>query len=155
ALLGLGLVALAAWLWTRLRRGRLRTTPRAAPYPEALQRLAALDAAEPTASAASTGDAAKAHYVELADLLRTYLARTLGVPARGMTARELSEALRRDARLSADAVAAVRGTLRLADLVKFADLRPDAEANAAAHARARDAVEAVEAAVHPPEDQKT
>ncbi len=149
AFLGLGLLALAFWLWRRVRRGAGRSAPRPAPYPEALQRLSALDAARPR-----TADAVKAHYVELADLLRTYLARTLGVPALELTTRELTEVLRHDARLPEAALSAVRGTLRLADLVKFADLRPDAEAHVAARARAREAIEALEAAVHPPENLK-
>lgn len=140
---GLALVLLALWAFRRRRR-RTTLAPPLAPYPEALRRLDALPV-EP-----ATPEAVKAHYVALSDLLRRYLARTLGLPALEQTTRELVAALRRDGRLPESAVAAVRGTLRLCDLVKFADLRPDAEAHAAARARAREAVEDVEAAVHPP-----
>jgi hypothetical protein len=146
ALLGLGalaLVLLALWLFRRARRRRRAPAPALAPYPEALARLDVLT--EP-----ATAEAVKAYYVGLSDLLRRYLARTLGVPALEQTTGELVRALRRDERLPDDAVHAVRGTLRLCDLVKFADLRPDAESHAAARTRAREAVERVEAAVHPP-----
>jgi hypothetical protein len=142
-LAGLALALLAAWALRRRRR-RAPASPPTAPYPEALARLDAL-AADP-----ATPEAVKAHYVALSDLLRRYLARTLGLPALEQTTRELVEALRRSGRLPEGAVSAVRGTLRLCDLVKFADLRPDAETHTAARARAREAVEAVEAAVHPP-----
>lgn len=146
AVLGLGLIVLAVWLWRR-RKNRARTAPRPAPYPEATQRLDRLAAIEPR-----TAEAIKAHYVELADLLRTYLARSLGLPALEMTTRELAEALRRDDRVPDEAASAVRGTLRLSDLVKFADLRPDPDAHTEARARARTAIDAIEAAMHPPED---
>jgi hypothetical protein len=145
ALLGLGalaLVLLAVWAFRRFRR-RPPPPPPLAPYPEALRRLDAL--AEP-----ATPEAVKTYYVALSDLLRRYLARTLGLPAMEQTTGELVHALRQDRRLPDAAVSAVRGTLRLCDLVKFADLRPDTDAHAAIRARTREAVESVEGAVHPP-----
>ena len=151
ALLGLGalaLVGLAGWAVRRSRRRRSAPVPALAPYPEALARLDALAAPE-------TPETVKAYYVALSDLLRRYLARTLGLPAMEQTTRELVHALQRGGRLPEGAVSAVRGTLRLCDLVKFADLRPDAEAHAAAHARAREAVEAVEAAIRPEDGEET
>lgn len=145
ALLGLGVLALlglALWAFRRVRR-RASRVPGLAPYPEALAGLDALSEPE-------TPDAVKSYYVALSALLRRYLARTLHLPALELTTRELVDVLRRDERLPEGAVSAVRGTLRVCDLVKFADLRPDADAHAAAREKGRAAIEAVEAAVHPP-----
>ncbi|HYG67635.1 MAG TPA: hypothetical protein VD838_08250, partial [Anaeromyxobacteraceae bacterium] len=149
ALLGGGAVVLAGiavWASRHLRHRRAAPAPVLEPYPEAVARLDALGDPD-------TPEAIKAYYVALSDLLRRYLARTLDLPALEQTTRELVHALRRDDRLPEEAVSAVRGTLRLCDLVKFADLRPDAEAHAAVRAKAREAVEAVEVAVRPPEPE--
>ncbi|MDX1419584.1 MAG: hypothetical protein R3181_06410 [Rubricoccaceae bacterium] len=149
ALIGAAVLLLLGLVWWAVRRRRRRSTPAAggaAPYPEALSRLDALG--DPQAPGA-----VKPHYVELSALLRRYLARSLGLPALELTTRELVHALRRDARLPDAAVSAVRGTLRLCDLVKFADLRPNAEAHGAARAKAREALDAVEAALRPPPDE--
>lgn len=131
------------WLWRRARGQRTAAKPRLAPNPEATQRLHAL--AVPEAE-----PAIKPFYVELSDLLRTYLSRTLGVPALELTTRELTAALASDARVPEAALKDIRGTLRVADLVKFADIHPNADAHTTAIEKTRKAVELIEAAVNPP-----
>ncbi len=141
-LAALGLVALAAvgwglWrLWKTPSRQRPRA-PLALPYPEAVARLDALAGAVPAP------EASQAWFVELADTLRMYLERRLGVPARERTTREIDAALA--ARLPDEPRAAFRGALRAADRVKFADLRPGADASGDVLARARAGLDAVEA----------
>lgn len=130
---------LTGWgLWRLWRRSpREARTPRALPYPEAIARLDALVATPPTP------EASQAWFVELSDSLRTYLERRLGVPAKERTTREIDGDLA--SRLPDDARAALRGALRVADRVKFADLRPGPEASGDALARAREGVEGAEA----------
>lgn len=140
-------VALLIWHWRRSRGTRKTAAPRLAPYPEASERLAALGIPEVEL-------AIKPFYVELSDLLRTYLSRTMGVPALELTTRELTDALALDERVPEAALKNFRGTLRVADLVKFADARPDAEACATSIEKARDAIELVEVVVHPPETEQ-
>ena len=138
--------ALLIWLWRRSRGGKASARPRLAPYPEATQRLNALAIPE-------TNSTIKPFYVELSDLLRTYLSRTLGTPALELTTRELASALASDGRVPEAALKEIRGTLRVADLVKFADIHPDADAHVVAIEKAQEAVELIEAVVHPPEDE--
>ena len=147
ALGALALLALLVWAWRRFRGDSAPLIPRPAPYPEAIQRLDVL-------SLPTENNAIKAYYIELADVLRTYLARTLHLPALELTTRELTAILQNDSRVPPEAVKATRGTLRLADLVKFADLRPDADTHAAAREKARAAIEATERTVHPPEPEE-
>lgn len=146
ALVALGVFALLlvggiVWAWRRRRRPVISGTPRPAAYPEALARLDTLDGAAP-----ATPDDVEAHVDALKEVLRTYVARRLGLPAARTTTDELTDRMATVAWLSDDARRAVRGVLRLADLVDFAALRPPAEAAADARARTREAVEAVEAA---------
>lgn len=93
------------------------------PYEEARQRLRTLrETVDPT-----DPDQTKPFYVELADLLRTFIEARLGVPALERTSRELTRELERQAhagRLPEALPSHVYGVLALADLVKFADLRP-------------------------------
>jgi hypothetical protein len=127
------LAALAAW-----RRRRRRAAPSPTPLAPAEEALGRLDAL--VASGATGG---RAYFFELADALRTYLARTTGVPARELTTRELAHALSRiDPPLPEDARAAALRALRLADLAKFAGASPPADD---ALRDARLAVEAAEA----------
>ncbi|MFN3597673.1 MAG: hypothetical protein ACK41D_10435 [Rubricoccaceae bacterium] len=144
------LAALVAFaLHRRRRRRREPETPRAAPLPEALAHIEALEVALARAPAAGPPDA-RAHFAALSDALRVYLARRLGVPATEMTTAELDAALRTTtlgARVPEASWRALRGVLRLADLAKFAGLRPDAASTAEAHARARDALRTLDAAL--------
>lgn len=147
-LAALAVLALAAALWWWLRRRRRRPAPVSdlPPHEEVIHRIDALAASLPTSSAA-----VKPFYVELSDALRTYLARTLGVPAREQTTRELLATLARHDDVSGDALDSFGFVLRLADLAKFASVQPSAEAHETVLARAREAVAAVEAARAPEE----
>ena len=139
----------ALWWWLDRRRNRPVPTSALAPDEEVRHRLDALAAALPSSAAA-----VKPFYVELSDALRTYLARTLGVPALEQTTRELLATL---ARLPDDApenaLDPLDFVLRLADLAKFASVQPGAAAHETALARAREAVAALEAARQPDEPE--
>ncbi len=144
-LAALAVLALGTALWWWLHRRRNRPVPTSArpPDEEVLHRLGALAAALPTSPAD-----VKPFYVELSDALRTYLARTLGVPAREQTTHELLSALaRRPDDIPDSALEHLSSILRLADLAKFASVQPDAEAHETALARAREAVAALVAAL--------
>jgi len=146
-LLAIGVLIVAAlliWLWRRSREKSATMRPRPAPYPEATRRLNAL-------TLPKSEPAIKPFYIELSDLLRTYLSRTLSTPALELTTSELANALASDTRVPELAVKKIRGTLRVADLVKFADMHPESEAHATAIEKTREAVELSEAVVHPPE----
>ena len=135
------LVGAGVWTWHRRRRPTIYAAQRPPAYPEARARLEALNAEVP-----ATPDEVEAHVDALKETLRTYVARRLGLPATRATTDELTDRLASVAWLPEEARRAVRGVLRLADLVDFAALRPPAEAAADARARTREAVEAVEAA---------
>ncbi len=144
ALLALALAA-AAWGWLRQRRSRPAPASTLPPHEEIAVRLGALAAALPEAP-----ESAKPFYVELSDALRTYLARTLAVPAREQTTRELADTLAaRPGEVPDPAHTRLVSVLRLADLVKFAEVQPDPATHETALARAREAVAAVEEALRP------
>ena len=135
----LSLLGWALWGAWRRRPGAPPPPP-PAPHAEASARLDALAAGVPEAA---DGAAVQAWYVELSDALRRYLRRRLGVVTRERTTGEIVGALA--GRLPDGEAAALRGVLRAADRVKFADFRPGPEASRDALARAREAVDAVEA----------
>lgn len=137
ALAALVALAVATWLVRGALRGRRRSAPRLPAYAEATERLGAF--ADPPTDAA-----APRRIVELSDVLRTFLGRRLGVPAHELTTAELDAALAADGRVPEPARRAARGALRVADLVKFADARPDAALAAETLAKVRDAVELTE-----------
>ena len=146
-LVGLGILGgllILGFIWLLLRALRKPTppTPRALPYPEALDRLNALAKITPT-----TPEATEAHFDAIRGTLRTYLARRLGLPVYESTTSELTTLLTADDRVPDAGLKAVRGVLRLTDLVAFAGLRPAAEAAADARAKAREAIETVETAL--------
>ncbi|MEP0546676.1 MAG: DUF4381 family protein [Rhodothermales bacterium] len=151
-LAALAVVALLAalWWWRERRRNRPVPTSVLAPDDEVRHRLDALAAALPTSAAT-----VKPFYVELSDALRTYLARTLGVPAREQTTRELLATLARREDAPADALDPLDFVLRLADLAKFASVQPGAAAHETALARAREAVAALGAARAPEPEPAT
>ena len=130
-----------AWLAIRLLRRPRRTsrTPRLLPYPEALAGLDAL--AEPL----PTPRTAQPWLVELADVLRTYVERRLGVPAKEQTTRELDLALA--PHLPNEPRRLLRGVLRVCDQGKFADLRPGSDSAREVLDQSRASVEAMEAVV--------
>lgn len=137
-------LALLAGIWWGLRRRAPADTSALPPHEEVVVRLDRLGAARP-----HTPGAVKPFYVELSDALRTYLARSLGVPAREVTTRELLGLLEANEHVPAESRAALADVLRRSDLVKFAEAVPDAASHATALARARQAVEPIEASLHP------
>ena len=149
ALVVLALVA-ALWWWLRHRRRRTAATAALPPHEEVVLRLDMLAAALPTSP-----KLVKPFYVELSDALRTYLARTLDVPAREQTTRELLGTLARHDDVSPETHDSFGFVLRLADLAKFASVQPSAEAHETALDRAREAVAAIEAALAPEESEES
>ena len=143
ALLALALLVALFW-WLRYRRHPDVETSTLPPHEEVVVRLGRLGAALPDGE-----PEIKAFYVELSDALRTYLARSLGVPAHEVTTRELLLTLDGDDRVPDDARAALADVLRRADLVKFAELVPERSAHETVLARAREAVAPIETALHP------
>lgn len=142
ALLVLALLA-GIWWWLRRRRSPADTSA-LPPHEEVVVRLDRLDAARP-----GNPDAVKPFYVELSDALRTYLARSLGVPAHEVTTRELLTLLERNEHVPDESRDGLADVLRRSDLVKFAEVVPDEAAHETALARARQAVEPIEASLHP------
>ncbi len=151
-LLGLALLVLAVALFLYLRERRRRPEPEALPpeaspapstYEAALARLRALEA---TADL-DDPEQAKPFYVELSDVLRTYLEQRLGVPALERTTRELLQELEQRTvryRLPGPAPGRIRQVLELADLAKFAEFRPPTEAGRDALAETRKTLDGIE-----------
>ncbi len=101
------------------------------PLEEATERLAALDGAR-----LNTDGARKAFYVELSDILRTYIWRRLGPPALESTSREVLDdlaELSREGRAPDAMLTPLRHLLETSDLAKFAELFP-------AESRCRDSI---------------
>ncbi len=116
--------------------------PPGSPYDEAIRRLRALEAA-----AYEAPEQAKPFFVELSDVLRTYLEARLGVPALERTTRELRQELEgRYVRykLPGAAPGRVQNLLERADLVKFADLRPPAAQSREALEETRKTIDSIE-----------
>lgn len=151
-LLGLVAAALlggAAYLWRTRRRADEQPPPSPiadkSPYEAArarIRRLEDYDLSDP--------DAVESFYVELARVLRVYLAREWDVAAPERTTREVVETLTRRRDVPGEAVPRVRAVLELADLVKFADARPAPEDHEKALREARAALEGLETASSSP-----
>ena len=139
-------------LWKRKQqRPELVTSapapPPLSPYDEATMRLRELEATD-----LHVPEAIKGFYVELSDVLRTYLARRLGARAKERTTRELVQELQQYAgvaRLPGEVTTRVRRVLELADFAKFADARPPAEAGQEALRETRATLDLVEQALRP------
>jgi hypothetical protein len=129
--LGFLLLVVLAWLiWRYIKKRRmlaeaedLPPAPRTPPYEEAVKRLRKLSEM-PLGNEAST----KLFYIELSDLIRTYYARTLHIPAMEQTTRELMADLKAKSEpphvlVTEEALQKTRNVLSEADLVKFADYR--------------------------------
>jgi len=143
-LVGLGLLAGLAYLWWWHRRPSdaapvRRRSPSQTPYEAAtswIRQLESYDLSDP--------DAVKPFYVELSDALRGYLAQELAVAARERTTREVVETLDRRPDVPEEAVARLQAVLELADLVKFAGVRPSAGDHEKALREARAALDTIE-----------
>lgn len=130
ALVLAALAALAFWAWKR--RGAKPPTANAAPerpltpFETLLRDLDALERVPPR-----DGADARPYFDTLTDAFRTYLEARLNVPAREQTSRELVERVDRMERagtLQPGATALARDLFRVADLARFADVRPGAQA---------------------------
>lgn len=157
------LIGVAAWwqLIAGILRNRKRQTrlpaavqdPYLSPYEEAQERLTRLgqtDSGDPRET--------KPFYVELSDVLRTYLQRRLELPAFEETSRELVTdlsrlALRRS--LPARSVDGIAHVLEIADLVKFADQQPPAATGHALVEKAARALQDIEARLQPADATET
>ena len=148
----LALAALLAYLWyEREEEKEADATPRQPPVPPAEAALGRLRRLEETTDLADP-DAAKPFYDDLSATLRRYLMHRLGLRAFRSTTREVTERLQQRASEGAlpEAVPKrARRALEGADLAKFADQRPAAEARQDALADARAVVDAVEGALQP------
>lgn len=145
----LALILAAVVLYLFLRRSEesadkiSRAEPAAPPYAEAMTRLQQLDTMD-----LETMDSPKPFYVELSDLLRTYISRTTDVHAPELTTPELVHLLkRRDGELNEiytdRTIGRINVILHLADLVKFADRRPAPEDSQSALEATRKTVRAL------------
>lgn len=154
---GAGVLALAALLaylwWYRQPEDEETAAPKRPPVPPAEAARRRLRRLEETTDL-SDPDAAKPFYTELAHTLRRYLMHRLGLRAfRNTTAELVSQLQRRtaDGALPDAASEHVRRALQRADLAKFADQRPPAEARRDALAEACAAIDDIEGALQPAE----
>ena len=150
-LLGLAILILIATILYYLRERRRQPPPpppappepEITPYEAAMTRLRALSEEE----ALAMPERVKPFYVELSDLLRTYLEDRLGVPALERTTRELMyemEARTVRYRLPGPAPNRIKEILTLADLVKFADYVPPTEQGYHTLDETRKAIDSIE-----------
>ena len=100
-------------------------------------------------SRAASAEAIKRFYVELTHILRTYLARMLGVAAMERTTHELLTALRGHKHVPEPALRLVQRVLEQADPVKFADATPSPDTHQEALRQTRAAIETIEKAARP------
>lgn len=147
ALVATALLAGLAYLWWRRRQEPEDVTPSVRPAAEVdqtpyeaattwIRQLESYDLSDP--------DAVKPFYVELSSALRVYLARELDVAALEHTTREVVADLEGRADVPPEATGRLQAVLELADLVKFADARPDAADHEKAIAASRAALDAIE-----------
>jgi hypothetical protein len=148
---GLGALALGLGLWLLWRYLRRRkaapavaapTVPALAPAEAALQALAALEARK------AWRGPAKAFYIELTDILRTYLQGQFGIAAAESVTSEILEETARIG-LPSESPSQLARILEQADLVKFAKLLPPEAESASLLALARAFVEASRPAAVP------
>jgi hypothetical protein len=143
-------LAAGVFLYLRYRRRRTEVAPVegalepvVSPYDQAIDRLRRLESAD-----LRPPDAVKPFFVELSDIVRTYVERRLGVPALETTTRELMVLIDRNdvpSRVAPPIRSRLRQVLELADLVKFADVKPPTEDSAGALEESRLLVEHLEA----------
>jgi hypothetical protein len=153
ALVGTGLLAGLAYLWWHRRENDAPAPVQRVPdddqtpYEAATSWIRQLEESYDL----SDPDAVKPFYVELSNALRIYLARELGVAAPERTTREVVDTLAERPDVPAEAQTRIQAVLQLADLVKFAGIRPTADDHEKALREARAALDALEAAPRSPE----
>lgn len=138
------LLGIAYWLYRKSRKTleiqlpEEQPEPTEPPWDEAQRRLKLLEQMDLNNPAN-----VKPFYVELSELLRTYLARRSDIPALETTTRELITRLRsalEDGIVPEEIVGEMEEVLLHADLVKFADMKPGNEAGHAALSRTSSAI---------------
>lgn len=149
------------WWWRRNTEEEateeMPSTPDTPPYDEAVQRLTRLESFD-----LNDPDSIKPFYVELTDILRTYVGRRAHIPALESTTRELMERLRQLVQddiltsgsttgdsmngnnVTGNILVEIDTVLSHADLVKFADLKPLLEQTRAMVAETRGAIDDTE-----------
>ncbi len=125
-LLGLLLVAGVAFLIWYLRRRKKnrplfarKSKPKLPPSEEAIRRLE-----EVRLSRMWQAGKLKAYHSAITDIMREYVARRFRFDAREMTSGEIIQNLGKEQAVNKDALSKVQSAFELADLVKFAKLRP-------------------------------
>jgi hypothetical protein len=151
-LVGAGLLAGGLYAWWQRRTEPEEPGPSPVPaapgqtsYEAAIRRLRQLEAYD-----LADPDAVPPFYVELADILRTVLVRELGVAAFEHTTREVVDRLADRPDVPPKAVQRLKAVLELADLVKFADMRPTPADGDKALREARAALDAIESGTDAP-----
>lgn len=152
----LAAVAAALWVYRRrqLRDAGLEATeePPVPPYEQAMQRLHELERLDVELS-----DNVKPYYVEISDVLRTYLGRRVRVKALESTTRELLNSLEHrsaEEGVPESIVEEAREILGQADLVKFADLHPVWETNRRVMTLTKSTIETTERALRSREEER-
>ena len=158
----IGLLALAGvlyGLWRWRNRGEedeadatVAAEPAIPPFEEAVRRLGRLQEAD-----LSDPEQIKPFYVELTDILRTYVGKRTHVPALESTTRELLLRLkgsRSGQILPEDIIKEIDGILSHSDLVKFADLRPILEQTREMVDGTRTVIEQTESAYREEEERR-
>lgn len=146
----LALLGVLYGLWRWRNQGQeepeevVAAEPAIPPYQEAIDRLAQLQRGD-----LSDPEQVKPFYVELTDILRTYVGRRTHVPALESTTRELLSRLRTSSSgkmLPDDILKEIDHVLTHSDLVKFADLRPILEQTREMVDETRQVIEGTESA---------
>lgn len=153
----LALAAVAAALWYYRRRNLADegdaedVEPLVPPYEQAMQRLHELERID-----VDMTENVKPYYVEISDVLRTYLGRRVRVKALESTTRELLESLEHrtsESGVPDSVVNEARQILGQADLVKFADDRPVWETSRRVMTLTKSTIETTERALRSREDE--
>ncbi len=125
-LLGLLVIAgivLLIWYLRRRKRNQplfvRKSKPKLPPYEEAIQRLE-----EVRLSRMWQAGKLKAYHSAITDIMRDYFARRFRFDAREMTSGEIIQNLGKEPAVNKDALSKVQSAFELADLVKFAKLKP-------------------------------
>ncbi len=125
-LLGLLVIAGIVFLIWYLRRRKKnqplfarKSRPKLPPYEEAIQRLE-----EVRLSRMWQAGKLKAYHSAITDIMRIYVARRFRFDAREMTSGEIIQNLEKKPAVNKEALSKVQSAFELADLVKFAKLKP-------------------------------